>query len=104
MVTPVSISSLVFTNRKNATLYVPKGSKQAYENANYWKEFKEIVEIGVTLPGDLNGDDAVDVTDVVELIDMVLAGIYDPAADVNGDEEVDVSDVVELIDMVLAGD
>ena len=104
MVTPVSISSLVFTNRKNATLYVPKGSKQAYENANYWKEFKEIVEIGVTLPGDLNGDDAVDVTDVVELIDMVLAGIYDPAGDINGDDAVDVTDVVELIDMVLADD
>jgi|GEM_PF-1477192 len=45
--TPVSISSNVFTNRTNATLYVPTGSKAAYESADYWKEFKEIVEIEV---------------------------------------------------------
>lgn len=42
---PVSIEQYTFTNRKNATLYVPKGSKAAYEAADYWKEFKEIVEI-----------------------------------------------------------
>ena len=42
--TPVSIESNVFTNRTNATLFVPAGSKAAYEAANYWKEFKEIVE------------------------------------------------------------
>lgn len=42
---PLSITEKVFTNRKNATLYVPQGSKVAYEAADYWKEFKEIVEI-----------------------------------------------------------
>ena len=45
--TPVSITSDVFSNSANATLYVPKGSKAAYENARYWREFKEIVEIGL---------------------------------------------------------
>jgi len=44
---PVSISSDVFSNSANATLYVPTGSKAAYEAADYWKEFKEIVEIEV---------------------------------------------------------
>ena len=43
--TPVAINQYVFTNRTNATLYVPKGSKSAYQVADYWKEFKEIVEI-----------------------------------------------------------
>ena len=44
--TPVSIStSNTFSNRTNATLYVPYGSKAAYEAADYWKEFKEIVEL-----------------------------------------------------------
>ena len=56
------------------------------------------------IEGDLNGDEELDVTDVVELIDMVLAGTYDAVADINGDGEVDVTDVVELIDMVLAGE
>ena len=54
--------------------------------------------------GDINDDGEVDVTDVVELIDMVLAGSTDPSGDINGDGEVDVTDVVELIDMVLAGE
>ena len=42
---PVSITRDVFSNRANATLYVPYGSKATYETANYWKDFKEIVEI-----------------------------------------------------------
>ena len=46
--TPVAITNYVFTNRTNATLYVPKGSKDAYKAADYWKEFKEIVEIDPT--------------------------------------------------------
>ncbi|MBQ2969442.1 MAG: leucine-rich repeat protein [Bacteroidaceae bacterium] len=36
----------VFSNRANATLYVPAGSKEAYANAAVWSEFKEIVEVG----------------------------------------------------------
>ena len=56
------------------------------------------------VPGDLNEDGSVDVTDVVELIDLVLAGTYVAEADINGDNDVDVTDVVELIDMVLAGE
>ena len=43
---PLSISSTTFTHRKLATLYVPKGCYSAYKNANYWKEFKTIVELG----------------------------------------------------------
>lgn len=42
---PVSITSSTFSNSANAILYVPQGSKAAYEAADYWKEFKEIVEI-----------------------------------------------------------
>ena len=42
--TPISISESTFTNRANATLYVPSGCKAAYEAADYWKEFKEIIE------------------------------------------------------------
>ena len=43
---PLTIEEKVFysSNTSNATLYVPAGSKAAYEAADYWKEFKEIVE------------------------------------------------------------
>ena len=37
----------------NATLYVPKGSKVAYEAADYWKDFKEILEIEDETPEDI---------------------------------------------------
>ena len=42
---PVSINSNTFNYRANATLYVPYGCKAAYETADYWNEFKEIVEM-----------------------------------------------------------
>jgi len=63
-----------------------------------------VAVVRATGVGDLNSDSEIDVTDVVELIDMVLAGIFDKAGDINEDGEVDVTDVVELIDMVLSGE
>ena len=42
--TPLPITASTFTNKENATLIVPKGSKSAYEVADYWKEFKEIID------------------------------------------------------------
>ena len=45
MKTPVEIGVMTFTDcQKNATLYVPYGSKAFYEYAEYWKDFKEIIE------------------------------------------------------------
>ena len=43
------ITANTFSNRANATLYVPAGSVAAYTAADYWKEFKEIKEIPVTV-------------------------------------------------------
>ena len=45
--TPVEIYSYTFSNRTNATLYVPAGCKDEYESANYWKDFKEIIEMDI---------------------------------------------------------
>lgn len=42
---PITIDSEVFSNRFLATLYVPEGSKAAYEAAEYWQDFQEIVEV-----------------------------------------------------------
>ena len=41
---PISINRNTFSNQSNSTLYVPHGCKTAYETANVWKDFKEIVE------------------------------------------------------------
>jgi hypothetical protein len=45
METPVEIDSSTFPNRTHAKLFVPKGCKAAYESADYWKEFEEIIEM-----------------------------------------------------------
>ena len=47
---PMAIDEEAFANRANATLYVPSGCKAAYEAAEYWKDFKEIIEMGETAP------------------------------------------------------
>ena len=61
--TPVKIGTYTFTNRKNATLYVPSGCKSAYMAANYWKEFKEIVEVEIV----------VEVTDISKMTNAIYA-------------------------------
>ncbi len=102
--TPVTISSSgVFDNASNSTLYVPVGSKAAYKAANYWKNFKEILEIAKI--GDVNGDGSVSVIDVISTINYIL---QDPptvfsreAADVNGDGDISVVDVIGIIDIIL---
>lgn len=50
-VTPpvVSFGTFEGSNYKNATLYVPVGSKAAYEAADYWKDFKEIIDMGQSI-------------------------------------------------------
>lgn len=63
---PVTITQDVFNNRANATLYVMPGSKAAYEKADYWKDFKEIIEIGSG-----NEPSDIEVTDV-SAIDNVI--------------------------------
>jgi hypothetical protein len=47
--TPISISASVFSNRANATLYVPAGCVTDYEAADYWKDFADIKEITKTV-------------------------------------------------------
>ena len=102
-----SDGSLAFVQAPSTMQYIPANTTYLKVNKGSASEFKIMTEdeysAANSANGDINGDGEIDVTDVVELIDMVLAGIYDPAGDINGDGEVDVTDVVELIDIVLAG-
>ena len=63
---PLAIDEYTFSNRANATLYVPKGCVDAYSKANYWKDFKQIIPIG-----DANGDGKINVADVVEVVNYL---------------------------------
>ena len=48
---PIFLNDDTFTNRTNATLYVPTGSKTAYEEANHWGDFSKIYMVcsGLTI-------------------------------------------------------
>ena len=80
----------------------------AAAQAKYWMPMKwngsTWVDITFSIPGDVNGDGSVNISDVTTLIDMLLgSGSTSPAADVNGDGSVNISDVTTLIDMLLSG-
>ena len=68
----------------------------------------EVMAASESLPGDVNRDGNVDISDVTALIDIVLGKDdtepyqYDhDAADVNDDDNIDISDVTALIDIIL---
>ncbi|MBO4813648.1 MAG: leucine-rich repeat protein [Muribaculaceae bacterium] len=90
-----------------ATLYVPKGSKEVYENTAPWCYFPKIVEFDETqqcpFVGDVNGDGKVNVSDITALINHILDGSQQNALldDVNEDSKVNVSDVTCDINKIL---
>ena len=79
--TPIYISQNTFSNRKNATLYVPFGSKAAYKAANYWKEFKQIIE----LPGN-----------IITFADSKTKALCVSKWDTNGDGELSESEAAAV--------
>ena len=52
------------------------------------------------IKGDINGDGSVNITDVVETINLIAAGSYSSAADLNADNAVNISDVVQIINII----
>ena len=99
---PVALTQYVFSNRANATLYVPAGSKAAYQAADYWKEFNEII----SMLGDANADGSVNVSDIVEMVNYILnnasSRFVKVAADMNEDGEVNVTDIVSLVAVIMS--
>ncbi len=104
--TPPNATSGVFNDldKWSCTLYVPKGTVNAYKNADEWKTFFFISD-DETEPsdGDVNGDGKVNVSDVTALINMIMGitTMDEASADVNGDGKVNVSDVSALINIIL---
>lgn len=94
-----------YTTYENATLYVPTGSKAAYQAADYWKEFTNIVEMNFTARGDVDGDGTLDVADITTLVSLILGNdTNSAAADVDSDGTVDVADVTKLVSIILGNE
>ena len=107
--TPISISQKAFLNVDKAacTLYVPAGSKSAYENAEGWKEFENIEETVLDyVIGDANGDSSVDIGDVIAILNFMVGAISENfdelAADANGDDEIDIGDVIAVLNIMVS--
>ena len=86
----------------SATLYVPIGSKEAYQKASVWNKFTNIIEMDFGIKGDITGDESVDVGDITTLVSIILDdSLTADAADVNSDGSVDVADITSLVDIIL---
>ena len=78
--TPLVITENTFSNRANATLYVPANCKATYQAAAYWKEFKEIIEmedpsvrtVNVTTAGTLSQSISSD--DMSSITELTITG------------------------------
>lgn len=54
------------------------------------------------LPGDVNGDDAITIKDVVAVLEIMAADGNNPLADINGDGAVTIKDVVAVLEIMAA--
>ena len=90
-------------------LYVPKGSKGAYQGADQWKEFILTEEGTGTIViddviGDANGDGNINDDDIREIENYILgkpsAKLIFKNADANGDNVVNAADIVKVIRII----
>lgn len=87
---------------QQATLFVPAESVEAYRAHNEWGKFARIAPFIGIGPGDMNGDGSITVTDVTQLVGMLLSDDDMPAyADVTGDGTANITDVISLINLLL---
>ena len=97
-----SIHSNAFPLRTNATLYVPDGSKASYDAANYWKDFKKIVELKL---GDVNGNGGLDIGDAVSIVNYLVGKpsetFIERNADTNDNGGIDIGDAVTIVNILV---
>ena len=77
-------------------------SGNLYAACNGITATQHVTIIKPRLKGDVDGDDKVNIDDVITLIDVILSGYHsNNAPDVNGDGLVNIDDLTELIDLIL---
>ena len=89
---------------ENATLRVPISSLEAYQSADVWNRFKNIVGIDPS-SGDVNQDGEVNIADINTIVNSIMGSsnsLNDYMSDVNLDGEVNIGDINALIDIILS--
>ena len=97
----ISYGTNIVRYPKRVTLYVPAGTLESYQSTSPWKSFKAIEEF---TPGELNGDNVLNVSDVSTLYRAILDGGYDVLSDVNNDAVLSVADVSAVYRIILDGE
>lgn len=103
---PVVLSNDIFSSStyETATLHCPKGSGDKYRETDYWKQFNNILDDHIIKPGDIDGDDIVDIIDLNAVINSLLGKSIVFDTDVNRDGVTDVSDINMLVNIMLGKD
>ena len=56
------------------------------------------------IPGDINGDGSLNISDIVLIVDLILNSEYNEYSDINQDSALNLLDIVELIYKIVNGD
>ena len=57
---------------------------------------------GNIYPGDMNNDGAIDILDIVMVVNVILSGEFNQFADLNGDGMLNILDIVQLVNIILS--
>ena len=68
-------------------------------SAQMWGSIED--QFSFFLQGDLNGDNIVNVVDIVQLVNTILANEYSSSMDLNNDSTVNVLDILILVNIIL---
>ena len=78
---------------------IPSGAVAQNYEFNYVNGKLTVVG-SLALKGDVNNDAAVDISDIVAIINVIASGESSEIADVNNDQTVDISDIVAVINII----
>ena len=94
----VTNQQLIFEiNQSSTTEWTYSGNLNTARSIKYSYDYFD-----TTLSGDLNGDGAVNVLDVISVVNLILENEYQVTGDLNNDGEVNILDVVALVSIILS--
>ena len=95
-------SNIEITDSDSVLLIYELKVKSTIYDLDYTLLFQHWIQPSDNLQGDLNGDNNVNILDVVQLVQMIVnADEYEPIADMNGDGLNNVLDVVIMVNSIL---
>ena len=74
---------------------------KAYNGMAVYKIGRNVSTDEPPVPGDVNGDGEVNISDISDIIDLILSGKVTDSGDVNNDGEINITDINFVIDMIL---